>query len=99
MNAKKIMSVCLALALALAAAPAFATSQVMDEWNQEVDTSGAKGSAVSDGPAALAGSLSSGHGGSVAAQFDGDKGWTNKNPLCGAGGSSDSNFNKASDWK
>ncbi len=99
MSTKKIMSLCLALALALSAAPVFAAGPVvMDEWNQTVDQSGAKGGAYS-GQAELAGSLSSGHGGSVAAQFDGDKGWTNKNPLCGAGGSSDANFNKDSDWK
>jgi hypothetical protein len=100
MSAKKIMSVCLALALALAAAPAFAAGQVvMDEWNQPVDTSGAKGGAYS-GQAELAGSLApSAHGGSVSKNFDSDEGWVNQNAQGPGGGSSDSNFDKAGDWK
>lgn len=100
MSTKKIMSLCLALALALTAAPVLAAGPVMmDEWNQPVDQSGAKGGAY-PGQAELAGSLApSAHGGSVAKNFDSNKGWTNKNPRCGAGGSSDANFNKDSDWK
>jgi len=100
MKAKKLVSLGLALALALAAAPVMAAGQqAMDEWNQQMDASGAKGGMVVDGPAALKGSLAPGHGGSVAAQFDNDKDWVNKNPQTTAGGDSDANFNKDSDWK
>lgn len=100
MKAKKILSLCLALAMVIAAVPAFAASQtMMDEWNQPVDTSGAKGGPISDGPAALKGSLAPGHGGSVAAQFDNNDGWTNENAQGPTGGSSDNNFYKDSDWK
>ena len=100
MSTKKILSLGLALALALAAAPVLAAGPVvMDEWNQPVDQSGAKGAAYS-GQAELRGELApSAHGGSVAKNFDTDKGWTNVNAQGPGGGSSDSNFDKDGDWK
>jgi hypothetical protein len=100
MSTKKIMSLCLALAMALSAAPVLAAGPVvMDEWNQAVDQSGAKGGVYS-GQAEIAGSLApSAHGGSVAKNFDSNDGWTNKNAQGPTGGSSDANFDRDSDWK
>ena len=99
MSTKKIMSLCLALALALTAAPVLAAGPVMmDEWNQPVDQSGAKGGAYA-GQAELKGSLAPGGGGNFAGNFEKNEGWTNVNPQTTAGGSSDANFNKDSDWK
>jgi len=99
MNAKKIMSLGLALALALAVTPALAASQVeMDEWNQPVDTSGAKGGGYY-GPAGLKGTQGPGGGWDLDGNFGKNEGWVNKNAQGPGGGHSDANFNKESDWK
>lgn len=100
MSTKKIMSLCLALALALSAAPVLAAgTQVMDEWNEPIDQSGAKGGAYT-GQAELAGSQSpSAHGGSVTKNFESNEGWTNVNAQGPGSGRSMSNFDKAEDWK
>jgi hypothetical protein len=99
MSTKKIMSLCLALALALAAAPVFAADQsVMNEWNQPVDQSGAKGAAYT-GQAELRGAQGPGGGGNFEGNFETDEGWTNRNAQGPGGGSNDNNFDKSSDWK
>jgi hypothetical protein len=98
MSIKKIVSLGLALAMALAATPALAAGQVvMDEWDQPVNTSDAKGGAFS-GQAELAGMQGPG-GGNYDGNFDNTKGWTNKNAQGPGGGSADANFDKDSDWK
>ncbi len=108
MSNKKFLSLCLVPALAIAAAAVLASGPVfaagpatMNGSNQKSDQSGAKGGGFSGWGDMRGEQAPSAHGGSVAANFDSEKGWGrgNINAQGPGGGSSDSNFEKNSDWK